>query len=361
MRRPFGEVLFVIKVGIVGASGYTGGELMRILLAHPHVALEYVGSRSLAGKNVRDVMPAMPPWCDLTFEAPDPDAMADRCDVLFTATPRGAAIPYAEAVAKAGKALIDIGTDFRFRNVSVYEAWYGLEHTAPGLSRDAAYGLPELFREDIRGSRIVGNPGCYPTSILLGLAPLVKADRIHLDKISITAYSGISGAGATPKSTSHLPEAAENLQPYGVAGHRHTPEIEQGIQLLRGESPEGAATPISFTPHLAPMSRGILSTMVLYPKGEETQEGLQGLYEEFYEDEPFVRVLGTDRLPQTKPLRGTNLCDVAVRWDDRAGRIIVMAAIDNLVKGAAGQAVQNMNILFELPEATGLELAGLYP
>lgn len=351
----------MIKVGIVGASGYTGGELMRILFGHPHVTLEFVGSRSLAGKKVRDMMPAVPPWCDLSFEAPEPAVVASRCDVIFTATPRGAAVPYAEAAAQAGKVLIDIGTDFRFRNVAVYEKWYGLHHTAPELSREAAYGLPELFRDTIRGSRIVGNPGCYPTSVLLGLAPLVKANRVQLDKISITSYSGISGAGATPKSTSHLPEAAENLQPYGVAGHRHTPEIEQGIQLLRGESADAPATPISFTPHLAPMSRGILSTMVLYPQGDETQEGLQVLYEDFYQGEPFVRVLGSDQLPQTKPLRGTNLCDIAVRWDARARRIIVMTAIDNLGKGAAGQAVQNMNILFDLPETTGLELAGLYP
>lgn len=351
----------MIKVGIVGASGYTGGELMRILFGHPSASIAYVGSRSLAGQRVRDVLPAVPPWCDLEFEEPDPDRMAERCDVIFTATPRGAAVPYAEAAVRAGKVLIDIGTDFRFRDVAVYEAWYGLRHAAPELSRRAVYGLPELFRERIRESRIVGNPGCYPTSVLLGLAPLVMNERIHLDKISIISYSGISGAGATPKPTSHLPEAAENLQPYGVAGHRHTPEIEQGLQLLRGEPPESEPVPISFTPHLAPMSRGILSTMALYPAGEETQEQLQALYEDFYRGEPFVRILGADRLPQTKPLRGTNFCDIAVRWDARARRIIVMSAIDNLGKGAAGQAVQNMNILFNLPETTGLELAGLYP
>lgn len=351
----------MIKVGIVGANGYAGGDLMRLLLAHPHVKLEYVASRSLAGSRVSDVMPAMPPWHDLTFEAPEVDAMVSRCDVIFTATPRGAAMPYGQAAADAGKALIDIGTDFRFRNVAVYEDWYGIEHTCPQLSNQAAYGLPELFRESIQQSRIVGNPGCYPTSVLLGLAPLIKGDTIHLDQISITSYSGISGAGATPKQTSHLPEAAENIQPYGVAGHRHTPEIEQGIQLLRGASVDEEATPISFTPHLAPMSRGILSTMVLYPKLPLTQDELQGVYESFYRDEPFVRVLPLDRLPQTKPLRGTNLCDIAVRYDARAGRIIVMSAIDNLVKGASGQAVQNMNLIFGLPETTGLTSPGMYP
>lgn len=351
----------MIKVGIVGANGYAGGELMRILLSHPQAQLVYVASRSQAGAKVSDVMPAIPPWQDLLFEAPEAQAMVERCDVIFTATPKGAAMSYGSAVVQAGKVLIDIGTDFRFRNVEVYQQWYGIEHACPDVTVQAAYGLPELFRRSILGSRVVGNPGCYPTSILLGLAPAVKGDFIDIDKISITSYSGISGAGATPTQTTHLPEAAENLQPYGVAGHRHTPEIEQGIQLLKGETPNSDGPRISFTPHLAPMSRGILSTLVLYPQRAVTQESLQEAYETFYADEPFVRVLPPDRLPQTKPLRGTNLCDIAARYDARAGRIIVTSAIDNLVKGAAGQAVQNMNLLFGLPETTGLTTAGFYP
>lgn len=351
----------MIKVGIVGANGYAGGELMRILLRHPEAQLVYVGSRSEAGKKVSDVMPAVPKWYGLVFEEPTVEGMIERCDVIFTATPRGAGMPYGAAAAEAGKRLIDIGTDFRFRNAAIYEEWYGVEHTCPEISRKAVYGLPELFRDDIKNSMIVGNPGCYPTSVLLGLAPVVKHDLIDLDRISITSYSGISGAGATPTSKSHLPEAAENLQPYGVPGHRHTPEIEQGIRLLRGDSPDEQGPSVTFVPHLAPMSRGILTTMVLYPKDKVTEGSLQELYEEFYRNERFVRVLPADRLPQTKPLRGTNMCDIAVRFDGRANRMIVMTAIDNLGKGAAGQAVQNMNILFGLPEDTGLDLAGMYP
>lgn len=353
----------MIKVGIVGGTGYAGAELLRLLAGHPEVELAYVASRGQAGQRVRDVLPSVPPWLDLVYEPPDAERMVERCDVIFTAVPHGAAMPFGAAVAAAGpgKFLIDIGADFRFRSAAVYEEWYKTEHTCPELTRTAAYGLPELFRETIKGSRIVGNPGCYPTSVLLGLAPLVKHDLIDLDRINVTSYSGISGAGSAPKQQSHLPEAAENIQPYGVAWHRHTPEIEQGIRLLRGEAPDGGGSPVSFTPHLAPMSRGILSTMVLFPKAQVDQAMLQELYETFYAGEPFVRVLPQDRLPQTKPLRGTNMCDVSVRYDARAGRIIVTSALDNLVKGAAGQAVQNMNLLFGLPETTGLQLVGLYP
>lgn len=351
----------MIKVGIVGANGYAGGELIRLLLHHPRVEIAFLGSRSQAGSEVSDVLPSVPPWLGLTFEAPDVEAMVERCDVIFTATPHGAAMPFGQKAVAAGKKLVDIGTDFRFRDPAVYEEWYRTEHTCPEITQHAAYGLPELFRDTVREASVVGNPGCYPTSILLGLAPLVKHDLIDEERINITSYSGVSGAGATPKQQSHLPEGEENIQPYGVAGHRHTPEIEQGIRLLRGESPFGEGPPISFTPHLAPMSRGILSTMVLFPKVPVDQGMLQELYERFFADEPFVRVLPVDRLPQTKPLRGTNMCHVAVRYDARAQRIIVTSAIDNLVKGAAGQAIQNMNLLFGLPETTGLKLVGLYP
>lgn len=333
---------------------------MRLLLRHPHVQLEYIGSRSQAGVHVSEVLPSLPAQCDFVFEAPDAERMAERCDVIFTATPRGAGMPYAEAVAKAGKRLIDIGTDFRFRDPAVYEAWYEVEHTCPQLSIDAAYGLPELFRSHIEKAHIVGNPGCYPTSVLLGVAPAVANNLVDVRRINIVSYTGISGAGATPTSLTHLPEAEENLQPYGVASHRHTPEIEQGIRLLQGKEAHTDDFAISFTPHLAPLSRGILSTLVLEPKTRVTQSVVQEAYETYYENEMFVRVL-TQRFPSTKPLRGTNMCDISVQYDERAERVIVMAAIDNLVKGASGQAVQNMNILFDLPEHTALTMAGMYP
>lgn len=352
----------MIRVGIVGSSGYTGGEMIRILLRHPGVHIAYLASRTHAGSRLCDVSEAFTPSCELRFEPLDIERMLERCDVIFTAVPHGAAMDFGPAVQAADKRLIDIGTDFRFRDSGTFEEWYKVQHTCPDLAASAAYGLPELFRPQIQQSRIVGNPGCYPTSVLLGIAPLVKGGLIELDRIQVTSMSGASGAGASPSQMLHLPEAVENVRPYGVAGHRHTPEIEQGIALLLRETGSASTGPrISFTPHLVPMSRGILSTLVLYPATSTSQDEIQAVFEAFYQGEAFVRVLSGDRLPQTKPLRGTNMCHLAVRYDSRAGRIIVMSAIDNLGKGAAGQAVQNMNLLFGQPESAGLDLAGMFP
>lgn len=349
----------MIKVGIVGASGYAGNELLRLLGGHPRVQVEYLASRTLAGRRVGDEQPALAGWATWSYEELDIDAMAKRCDVIFTAVPHGAAMELAPPVLAAGGRLIDLGTDFRFRDVKVYEEWYGVSHTQAELSRNAAYGLPELFRANIRGAKVVGNPGCYPTSALLALAPLVSQGLVHTSDIVINSMSGVSGAGATPKPMYHFPDCTENAQAYGTASHRHTPEIEQGISLLSGK----AEVALSFTPHLVPMSRGILTTASCKPLDPTTwdTESLTELYQEFYRDEAFVVVLATDSLPRTKAVWGSNMVHVAVRYDHRVNRVIIQAAIDNLVKGAAGQAVQNMNLLFGLGETTGLSAPGLMP
>lgn len=348
----------MIKVGIVGASGYTGNELLRLLGEHPDVQLEYLASRTLAGRSVATEQVAMAGWADWYYEELDPVAMAERCDVVFTAVPHGAAMQLAPPIIGAGKSLIDLGTDFRFRNVRVYEEWYGLNHTQPELSRTAAYGLPELFRDSIKGAQVVGNPGCYPTSTLLALAPLAQEGAIHMTDIIVNSMSGVSGAGATPKAMYHFPDCTENVQAYGTAGHRHTPEIEEGLGVLA----KSDHVRVSFTPHLVPMSRGIFTTVVCRPVDANwTSASLTEMYKAFYQGEPFVIVLGEDRLPQTKAVWGSNFCHLAVRFDGRMGRIVIQSVIDNLVKGAAGQAVQNMNLLFGLPEATGLFAPGIMP
>ena len=352
----------MVKVGIVGASGYTGGELLRLLLRHPHIEVAYLASRTHAGVPLRDVSPAV---CLIAISYSN-HSMSLR--LLKNATSYSPPCPTVQPwnsgrpVVAAGKRLIDIGTDFRFRNAKVYEAWYGIEHTCPDLTASAAYGLPELFRERIVGSQIVGNPGCYPTSVLLGLAPALRAGLVDRARINVIAMSGASGAGATPSAMLHLPEATENLQVYGVAGHRHTPEIEQGIALLLDEPTDGENdNPISFTPHLMPMSRGILASMVLFPTQKVDADRLQEVYESFYEGEPFVRVLKEDKLPATKPVRGSNMCHIGVRYDARSNRILVFSAIDNLGKGAASQAIQNMNLLCDFPETAGIDGMGMYP
>jgi N-acetyl-gamma-glutamyl-phosphate reductase len=349
---------FVIKVGIVGASGYTGNELIRLLGEHPHVKLECLASRTLGGQTVAMHQPSLAGWARWSYEPLDLADMAKRCDVVFTAVPHGAAMEPAAITLAAGKKLIDLGTDFRFRDLAVYEQWYKLPHTQPKLNAEAVYGLPELFREPIAGARLVANPGCYPTSALLALAPLARQGAIDTSSIVINSVSGVSGAGATPKPMNHFPDCTENVQAYGTATHRHTPEIEQGLAMLTGDKD----VRISFTPHLVPMSRGILTTAVCTLRGDNwTNDSLTRLYEAFYQNEPFVVVLGPDRLPQTKAVWGSNYSHVSVRCDARTGRVLAQAVIDNLVKGAAGQAVQNMNVLFGLPETTGLSSPGLMP
>lgn len=346
----------MIKAGIVGASGYTGAELVRLLSRHPEVELAVLTSRSYEGKEMAAVFPHLTGFTDRVLVAFDADKMAAECDVVFTALPHGHAVPVAKAVLYRGKKLIDLGADFRFREVGVYESWYKVEHGAPELAREAVYGLPELYRGQLKGAKLVANPGCYPTASLLAVVPLLRSGVIAPDSIIIDAKSGVSGAGRKLDLRVHYAEVNENVQAYGVAVHRHTPEIEQELSFAAGREVR-----ISFTPHLVPQTRGILTTVYAALRtGLSTAELLE-IYRDFYSSEPFVRVLPQGVYPQTKSVTGSNLVHLGAVADPRTGRAVLMGAIDNLVKGASGQAVQNMNLMFGFPETTGLDFSGVFP
>lgn len=349
-----------IRVGIVGGTGYAGGELLRIFYQHRRARVTYVSSRSQVGTPIGESHPALAGCYDLTYEAIDPDAMADRCDVVFLAVPHGASMELAADLLERNVRVVDLGADFRLSDPDAYRNWYGAEHTRPELLEEAVYGLPEINRARVREARLVANPGCYPTSFLLGVAPLVHLGCIDVSTVIVSAVTGVSGAGGTPGPLYHYPERTENVQAYGVPGHRHTSEMEQGVTRLVAER-GGGSVAVSFVPHLVPMSRGILSTINVPLTQAMSTENVLHVMRGFYRTEPFVRVLGADRMPQTKAVAGTNYCDVTARVDERTGRVIVLSAIDNLVKGAAGQAVQNMNIMFGIDETEGLKAPGLYP
>lgn len=346
----------MIKVGIIGATGYAGSELVRLISGHPEARLTVLTTQSYAGKPFWEVYPYLYKYVGLTCEELDLPALVEKVDVVFTALPHGHAMPVGIEVARQGKRLIDLGADFRFKNYEEYETWYKVEHAARELLEQAVYGLPELHREKIKKASIVGNPGCYPTSAILGLAPLMAEGLLDPETLVIDSKSGVSGAGRGLSLGTHYCEVNENIRAYNVAAHRHTPEIEQELGALCGQDLK-----ISFTPHLTPMTRGILSTM--YGKLNKSVDTgtLRDLYVKFYENEPFVRILPPGMLPQTKAVTGSNCCDLAVAADPRTGRAVVLSAIDNLIKGAAGQAVQNMNIMFGLDETAGLDSPGMYP
>ena len=346
----------MIKASVIGATGYAGVELIKLLVLHPHVELVCLTSQSYAGQKIQDVYPHLRGFIDLELQIQDADKIGELSDVVFLALPHGHAVSTAEKICALGKNVIDLGADLRFRDAKVYEDWYHVKHENPLLSREAVYGLPEINRERIRKAHAVGNPGCYPTSALLALYPLVKNKLIDLNTIIIDSKSGVSGAGRSAVVTSLYGECAESLKAYNVGKHRHTPEIEQELSEISGNR-----VYVSFTPHLIPMIRGILTTVYasLNEKGKETD--LSTLYHDHYQDEYFIRVHAKGVWPQTKWVTGTNFCDIGLDVDLRTNRVIVTAVIDNLVKGAAGQAVQNMNILFNLPEKTGLEQVPLYP
>lgn len=349
-------VVGLVKVGIIGATGYTGAELVRILTRHPGVELSVLTSRSYEGQKLSGVFPHLTGFSDHVLVAFEKDRMVADCDVIFTALPHGHAVPVAEAVMAAGKRLIDLGADFRFRDVSVYEQWYGIEHGAPALLKEAAYGLPELYREKVKGARLVANPGCYPTASLLATVPLLRAGIIVPESVIIDAKSGVSGAGRQLNLRVHYAEVNENVQAYNVGRHRHTPEIEQELSLAAGRGLR-----VSFTPHLVPQTRGILATVYADLKVPLSTAALLDIYREFYRKEVFIRVLPEGEFPQTKSVVGSNYVHLGAVADPRTGRAIVLAALDNLVKGASGQAVQNMNLMFELPEATALDFPGVFP
>ncbi|MCL2337624.1 MAG: N-acetyl-gamma-glutamyl-phosphate reductase [Firmicutes bacterium] len=345
-----------IKAGVIGATGYAGAELVRILSAHPDVELTALASRNYAGRSFSEVYPYLYQYVPQLCRALDVPALAGECDILFTALPHGHAAPVARQVLAAGKKLIDLGADFRFRRPEVYEQWYKVPHEAPELLKEAVYGLPEIHREQIKTAVLVGNPGCYPTSVILGLAPLLKSGLADLATLVADSKSGVSGAGRGLDLGTHFSEVNENFRAYNVGLHRHTPEIEQELSGLAGED-----LMLSFTPHLTPMNRGILSTIYARLNKPVSLAAVRAIYEDFYRDEFFVRLLPAGMLPQTKAVTGSNHCDIAPVVDERTGRAVIIAVIDNLIKGAAGQAVQNMNLMCGLPETAGLDRPGLYP
>ena len=346
----------MIKTGIVGATGYTGVELVRLLSRHPGVEIVGLTSQTYSGKSFDSVFPSAVNFTDLILEPQDAENLAERCDVIFTALPHGVSMDVVEIIADKGKKVIDLGADYRFDEVQVYEEWYRVKHKTPVLAEQAVYGLPELHRELIGQAKVIGNPGCYPTSIILGLAPLLKHGLIDPKTIIADSKSGVSGAGRGLNLTSLFSEVNDNFKAYNIGAHRHTPEIEQELGKLAGQK-----LTISFSPHLVPMNRGILSTIYASLKGPGTTGELLDLYNEFYLDEYFVRVHPQGQYPQTKWVYGSNFCDIGLTVDARTGRVVVVSAIDNLVKGAAGQAVQNMNIMLGLPEKTGLDFAPVFP
>ena len=346
----------MLKVAIVGASGYTGLELIRILHCHPEVAVTCLTSEQCAGKRISEVFPTLRGRCDIVLENLEPVRVAEKADIIFTALPHKAAMEVVPTFLKLGKKVVDLSADYRLSDPAVYGEWYE-PHLNPGVLKKSVYGLPEIRRSKIKSAKLVANPGCYPTSIILGLAPLLKKGLIDLSSIIADSASGVTGAGRSAKVDSLYCEVNEGYKAYGVGGvHRHTPEIEQELSLLAGEPLK-----ITFTPHLVPMDRGILSTIYATPKKALTSETLAALYRDFYAGEPFVRVLPAGSLPSTAFVRGSNFCDIAPLLDHRTGRIIVVSAIDNLVKGASGQAVQNMNLICGFPETMGLEGLALFP
>ena len=344
-----------MKVGIIGGSGYTGVELLRLLLPREDVEVAFVGSRALAGSRVDAQFPSLRGFCDLDFSDPDPDAIVGSgCELVFFATPNGTAMRQAPRLLEAGLRVIDLSADFRLRDVAVWERWYGQEHACPDWVERAVYGLPETHRADIAGAPLVANPGCYPTAIQLGFLPLLESGAARADSLIADAKSGVTGAGRGAQVPMLLAEAADNFKAYGVAGHRHLPEIEQELARM-------SATPVelTFTPHLLPIIRGIHAT--LYAPLSDDGVDLQALFETRYADEPFVDVLPAGSHPETRTVRGTNVCRLAVHRPQGRSTAVVLAVEDNLVKGAAGQAVQNMNLMLGLPETTGLLHPALLP
>lgn len=346
----------MVKVAVIGASGYTGVELLRLLYRHPGVTVTAVTSEQSAGKPVSSVFPSLRGRYDGLLEPLDPLVLAEKADLVFTALPHQAAMRVVPAFLDAGLKVIDLSADYRLRDADVYAQWYE-PHTTPDLLAEAVYGLPECYRAAIRPARLVANPGCYPTSVILALSPLLQAGLLEKDGIIVDAKSGTSGAGRSAKVDSLYCEVNESFKAYGVGGvHRHIPEIEQELSIQANGN-----VCLTFTPHLVPMDRGILSTIYAAPRTGVSAQELQQCLESYYVQEPFVRVLPPGQLPATGFVKGSNCCDIAVTIDKRSGRVIVVSAIDNLVKGASGQAVQNMNLLLGLPETTGLEGIALYP
>jgi N-acetyl-gamma-glutamyl-phosphate reductase len=342
----------MIKVGIVGGTGYTGVELLRLLAQHPEVELTAITSRGEAGTAVAEMFPSLRGRVSLQFSDPK-DAPLDRCDVVFFATPNGVAMQQTRALLDAGVRVIDLAADFRIKDIGVWEKWYGMSHAAPDLVAEAVYGLPEVNREAIRKARLVANPGCYPTATQLGFLPLVEAGCVDVGYLVADAKSGVSGAGRKAETQILFSEASDNFKAYGVAGHRHLPEIRQGLAIAAGRE-----VGLTFVPHLTPMIRGIHAT--LYARVTR-EEDFQALFEQRYAAEPFVDVLPPKSHPDTRSVRAANTCRIAIHRPQGGEMLVILSVIDNLVKGAAGQAVQNMNLMLGLDECTGLVQVPVLP
>ena len=343
----------MIKAGIIGGTGYTGVELLRLLHNHEGVEVIAISSRSEAGQLVGDFFPSLAGQTDLAFTAPD-DAILDECDVIFFATPHGVAMKTAGSFIDKGIKVIDLGPDFRLRDKDEYAQWYGLENFQDDLLASSVYGLSEINREKIKQAQLIGNPGCFPTTVLLALKPLIENKLIDLSSIIVDSKTGVSGAGRGANQAMLLCEASESVKAYGVSGHRHYPEIKQELSLLSGGEPIG----LTFIPHLVPMIRGMEST--IYVDLLEADVDVQSVLESAYKDEHFVTVLGAGIVPETRSVKSSNFCQIAAQ-KAVGGKLIITSVIDNLIKGAAGQAIQNMNIMFGLDEKSGLSSIGLLP
>ncbi len=350
LRRCF---LMTINAGIIGATGYTGSEVTRILTQHNKVNLSMITSRSFKGKKISDIHPYLEDICDLKLSNP---SMKDikELDVVFLALPHGVSMKFVREIGLDGPRIIDLSGDFRLKNKQTYEQWYKMNHEFPDVIEKAVYGLPELFRKDIADAQLIANPGCYPTSAILALAPALKKDLIDISSILVDSKSGVTGAGAKPSETTHFPRANEDFRAYKIGKHRHTPEIEEILTEKTGKKIN-----VLFTPHLVPLNRGILTTVYGKAKNEVSEKNLLNAYQSFYNHEPFVRI--RKHPPTVQSVRGSNYCDVFPLKNDRTNQVVLLSAIDNLVKGAAGQAVQNMNIMFDFDETQGIAHIPLSP
>ncbi len=339
-----------LPVAIIGATGYTGVELARLLLGHPEVQITALTSESKAGQRYDQPFPGFKNQLNLELEKLDPERIAKRAKLVFLCLPHQEAMDAAKAFLERGCRVVDLSADFRLSAAEIYEAWYG-PHRSHELLKEAVYGLPELHRDKIKHAKLVANPGCYPTSCILGLAPLIRDKAIDLKSIHCDAKSGVSGAGRKADPALQFCEVNAGVKAYKVGSHRHTPEIEQEISRLAGSEVK-----VSFTPHLIPMDRGILSTLYAQGLGKRDSQSIHHLFQDFYREEPFVRVRPLGEFPDTRDVRFTNYCDLGVHFDERTGRTIVVSVIDNLIKGASGQAIQNMNLMMGFEETEGLDL-----
>ena len=347
----------MIKIGIVGASGYSGSELLRFLVNHPgELQVALCTSETYAGQCIDSVLPNLRGFLSSKFEALNLDSLKDRVDVVVLAVPHKVAMSFVPQILAQGLRVVDFSADYRLEDAKTYEAWYHVEHTSTSLMSKSVYGLPERYRDCIRSAQLVANPGCYPTSAILAAMPFVKHGIVELDSIIVDSKSGISGAGPKPSENTHYANRESNFIAYNIGVHRHTPEIEQELSAVTSEPVR-----VTFTPHLVPMTRGILSTVYMRLTEDISTEEALDIYAKFYAHEPFVRVLPTGTYPQTKAVLGSNYCDVGVEVDARTRRIVAMAVIDNLGKGAAGAVVQNLNLMFGFKETDGLKVPGMMP